>query len=74
MKSISDFLDDEMIQEFISVYADKGYDAKQIKNYLRNDEIRCCMPYKSNSKFTVSKNLEDNSYKHYNKTKFIVGE
>ena len=44
-----------MIQEIISVYANKDYDAKDIRNYLRNDEIRCCIFYKSNSKFTVLK-------------------
>ena len=52
MESILDFLDGEMIQEIISVYADKGCDVKQFKNYLRNYGIRCCMSYKNNSKFT----------------------
>ena len=41
MESISDFVDDDMIKEIVSVYADKGYDAKYIKMYLRNHFIGC---------------------------------
>jgi len=68
IESISDLLDDESIKEIISVYADKGYDAKYIRNYLRSNGIRCCIPYKTNSKFI----LQNDSYKHCNKTRFVV--
>ena len=68
MESISDFVDDGMIEEITSVYADKGYDAKYIRNYLRNNGIGCCIPYKSNSKFI----LQNNGYNNYNKTRFVV--
>ena len=46
-----DFTDDDIINEIVSAYADKGYDAKYIRNYLRNNGINCCIPYKSNSKY-----------------------
>lgn len=57
-----------MIGQIVSVYADKDYDAKYIRNYLRNHSIACCIPYKSNSKFI----LKNKDYKHYNKTRFVV--
>ena len=50
-----------MIQEIISIYADKCYDTKDVRNYLGCNEIRYCIPYKSKSKFTVSKNLQNKS-------------
>jgi len=34
-----------------------------------NRNIACCIPYKTNSKFIVSKNIQNNSY---NKTRFVV--
>ena len=68
MENISNFLDDVMMDEIVTVYADKGYDAKYIRNYLRNNGISCCIPYKSNSKFIVSKNTQNK----YNKTRFVV--
>ncbi len=68
MESVSGYLDDQMIEEIVSVYADKGYDAKYIRMYLSNRDIACCIPYKTNSKFIVSKNMQNN----YNKTRFVV--
>ena len=68
IESISDFTDDNMIEEIVSVYADKGYDAKYIRMYLRNNGINCCIPYKRDSKFIIPKNLQNN----YNKTRFVV--
>ena len=61
MESISDFVDDSMIEEIVSVYADKGYDAKYIRNYLRNHSIRCCIPYRNNSKFIVQRSKEESA-------------
>ena len=68
MDSISEYLDDSMMNQIVTVYADKGYDAKYIRDYLRNHSIGCCIPYKSNSKFI----LQNENYKHYNKTRFVV--
>ena len=68
VENISDFLDDGMMEEIVSVYADKGYNAKYIRNYLRNNEISCCISYKNNSKFVLKNNLQDN----YNTTRFVV--
>lgn len=68
MESISEYLDDSMMDEIVTVYADKGYDAKYIRMYLRNSGINCCIPYKKNSKFIVPKNTQD----RYNKTRFVV--
>lgn len=68
MENISEYLDNNMIQEIVSVYADKGYDAKYIRNYLRCNGVNCCIPYKSNSKFVLNDNIQNN----YNKTRFVV--
>ena len=68
IESISDYLDDDSIQQIESVYADKVYDAKYIRMYLWDRNIACCIPYKINSKFI----LQNNDYKHYNKTRFVV--
>ena len=68
IQNISDFVDDAIMKKIVTVYADKGYDAKYIRNYLRCNGISCCIPYKSNSKFIVPANLQNN----YNKTRFVV--
>lgn len=68
MENISDFVDDEIMEKIVTVYADKGYDAKYIRNYLRCNGIDCCIPYKSNSKLMLKNNLQNN----YNKTRFVV--
>ncbi len=68
MESVSEYLDEQMTEEIASVYADKGYDAKYIRNYLRNRSITCCIPYKINSKFILQNSVQSN----YNKTRFVV--
>ena len=68
MENISEFADEQMISEIVTCYADKGYDAAYIRNYLRCNGINCCIPYKTNSKFIVSKNQSN----IYNKTRFVV--
>ena len=65
LENISDFLNDDLIQQIISAYADKGYDAAYIRNYLRCYGINSCIPHKKNSKLTMPKN-------NYNKTRFVV--
>ena len=41
MENISEFVDDSMMDEIVTVYADKGYDAKYIRNYLRCNGMNC---------------------------------
>ena len=61
LENISDFLNDDLIHAIVSAYADKGYDAAYIRNYLRCYGINCCIPYKKNSK-TVSQNKNQKYY------------
>ncbi len=68
MESVSEYLDEQMTEEIASVYADKGYDAKYIRNYLMDRGITCCIPYKINSKFILQNSVQSN----YNKTRFVV--
>ena len=68
VENISDFVDDGMIEEIASVYADKGYDSGTIRNYLKNRNIVPCIPkrnYKTNNKQSPHQN-------NYNKTRFVV--
>ena len=53
LENISDFLNDDLIHAIVSAYADKGYDAAYIRNYLRCYGINCCIPYKKNSMSTM---------------------
>jgi len=69
MESISKYLDDSRIDEIVTGYADKDYDAKYIRNYLRCNGIGCCIPYKSNSKFILPKSIQNNTNYNYNKTR-----
>ena len=68
MENISEFVEDSMMDEIVTVYADKGYDAKYIRNYLKCNGMNCCIPYKKNSRFIVSENQNN----IYNKTRFVV--
>lgn len=62
IKNISNYLDDDTIEDIVAVYADKGYDAGTIREYLRSRNIRDCIP-KRNFK---TKNNNTNQ-KNYNK-------
>ncbi len=68
LENISEYLDDGSIQEIVSAYTDKGYDAKYIRYYLRCHRMDCYIPYRSNFKYIIAKNLKNN----YNKTRFVV--
>ena len=68
LEHISDFLNDDLIHAIVAAYADKGYDAAYIRNYLRCHGINCCIPYKRNSK----KVLQNKNQKHYGKTRYVV--
>ena len=52
----------------VSAYADKGYDAKYIRDCLRCHGISCRIPYKRNSK----KIAQNRNQKHHGKTRFVV--
>lgn len=47
LENISDYLDDDLVHTIVSAYADKGYDAKYIRNYLKCYGINRCIPYKT---------------------------
>ena len=67
MENISDYLDDDSIERIVAVYADKGYDAKYIREYLRNRNIRDCIPYRN----FKTRNNKTNQNK-YNRTRYVV--
>ena len=68
MKNISDHLSSSVTKKIKSVYADKGYDAKSIRKYLKNRNIKDCIP-KRNYKIKCNGITIPN---HYNKTRFVV--
>jgi len=68
MESISDFIDGSMMNQIISVYADKGYDSTTIREYLKNRNIKDCIPYRS---FKINNNKIKN-HTNYNKTRYVV--
>ena len=68
LENISEYLDGSMAEGISTVCADRGYDAKYIRNYCRCHSIGCRIPYKKNSKFTVPGNQQN----IYNKTRFAV--
>ena len=68
MENISDFPGDESAKQITSAYADRGYDSKSIRDYLKNGNINPCIPFgKNNNKATKNK-----SYKKYNKIRYVV--
>jgi transposase len=67
MESISDFVDDKMTRQIVSAYADKGYDGVTIRDYLKNRNIKDCIPFRKNSKLSKNK-----SYKKYNTIRYVV--
>jgi len=68
MECISDYLNDESTEQIVAVYADKGYDSKTIRNYLKNRNILDCIP-KRNFKTKCNGITIQNKY---NKTRFVV--
>lgn len=68
METISEYLDEQMIDEIVSVYADKGYDAVTIREYLKNRNIISCIPKRN---FKTEKGNTSNQ-NNYNKTRFVV--
>jgi transposase len=52
------------MKQIVSVYADKGYDAKHIRKYLRIRNIQDCIPYRINSRIISQNNNQNNYYKN----------
>ena len=70
MENISEYLDDDTIKEIVSIYADKGYDAQFIRNYLQKRNIDDCIPHRN---FKTNNNREENvDQNNYNQTRFVV--
>jgi len=59
---------DDVIEQIVSVYADKGYDSKTIRNYLKSKNIIPCI-LKRNFK---TNNNQIKNHANYNKTRFVV--
>jgi transposase len=68
MENIDEHLDDSVTHQIKKVYADKGYDAKRIQKYLRNRNIKGCIPYRINSRIIPQNNNQTN----YNKSRYVV--
>lgn len=68
IENISDYLDDDSIEQIVSVYADKGYDARFIRQYLKSRNIKDRIPYRN---FKTRNNGTDEQ-KDYNKTRYVV--
>ncbi|MGI9566719.1 MAG: transposase [Nitrosopumilus sp.] len=60
--------DDGAIQQIVTVYADKGYDAKSIRKYLKNRNIKDCIPYRNYKTIHNKKTNKSN----FNKIRFVV--
>jgi len=69
MESISDHLDSSATREIRSVYADKGYDSRIIRNYLKSRNITPCIPKRN---FKTRNNQIKNQNNNYNKTRYVV--
>jgi len=69
MESISDHLNCSDTNKIRSVYADKGYDSKLIREYLKNRNILDCIPKRN---FKSNNNQIKNQNNNYNKTRYVV--
>ncbi|KFM14599.1 transposase protein, partial [Marine Group I thaumarchaeote SCGC AAA799-P11] len=65
---ISTHLDETAIEQIVQCYADKGYDAKYIREYLKSRNIADYIPYR-NYKTRCN---ETNNQNNYNKTRYVV--
>ncbi len=68
MESISDFVDDSMMEQMVSAYADRGYDSKPIRSYVKSRNVIPCIPFGKNGR-TAS---DDAGKDSYNRTGFVV--
>ena len=63
IQNLDDILDSDMILQIKKVYADKGYDAKHIRDYLAKRNVLSMIPKRS---YKTKCNSTGN-YKNYNK-------
>ena len=68
MENISDYLDDDSIKQITSVYADKGYDSKAIREYLKSRDILDCISHRN----FKTKNNKTTNQNDYSKTRYVV--
>ncbi len=68
MESISDFADDSMMEQMVSVYADRGYGSKPIRSYARSRNVIPCIPFGKNSRTAG----DDAGKDSYDRTGFVV--
>ena len=68
MENISDYLDDDSIKQITSVYADKGYDSKAIREYLKSRNILDCISHRN----FKTKNSKTTNQNDYSKTRYVV--
>ena len=71
MDGISQYLDERSIRKIARCYADKGYNAEFIREYLTKRKISDCIPYRKNSK-TKQQNDDDAGQYLYGKTRYVV--
>ena len=71
IENISEYLDDDSIEQTAFCFADKGYDSDTIREYLKNKNITPCIPKRNLKKNNQTEN-KNNSYNHYNKIRFVV--
>jgi len=69
MESISDNLNNSATRKIKSVYADKGYDSRITRDYLKNKNIVPCIPKRN---FKIKNNPKTNQKNNYNKTRYVV--
>ncbi len=67
MESISDFADDSMMEQIVSAYADREYDSKPIRSYIRSRNIIPYIPFRKNSR-----TADDADKDSYSRTRFVV--
>jgi len=68
LENISEYLDCSAIRKIKSAYADKGYDAHSIREYLKNRNISPCIP-KRNFK---TDNSQIKNHTNYNQIRYVV--
>jgi len=68
MESISNRLNNSDTSKIKSIYADKGYDSKIIRNYLKSKNIVPCIPQRN----FKTKCERTTHHTNYNKTRFVV--
>ncbi len=67
MEPVSDFADDSMTEQMVSVYADRGYGSKPIRSHARSRDVIPCIPFGKNVR-----TADDAGKDGYDRTGFVV--